>query len=212
MIVITAVRSSPMQGLVQRNLFWPFCWIFQQRKLLGWSSFSYVPGSEIDERGRWGVRDEGIYGSGGVGPSGATQCRTGSPSCEIPFSPQRNSNRKLMPFIQPRLRCVSAGHYYLYDNLGYRSLSQTKRKIYIFLFIFFEERICRVDSQHVFIGFVFWLKIISGEFSHTSCRYVAGETTVSTTSDHPWRGRKLVKTNSLNLTTKSRRVWHRTTV
>ena len=87
------------------------------------------------------MRDEGIYGSGGVGPSGATQCRTGSPSCEIPFSPQRNSNRKLMPFIQPRLRCVSAGHYYLYDNLGYRSLSQTGKKNIRSSFYFFDKQL-----------------------------------------------------------------------
>ena len=38
---------------------------------------------------------------------------------------------------------------YLYDNLGYRSLSQTKRKICIFLFIF-EERICRVEIHMLF--------------------------------------------------------------
>ena len=39
--------------------------------MLGWASFSCVPGSEIDERGRGGVGDEGIYGGGGVGPSGS---------------------------------------------------------------------------------------------------------------------------------------------
>jgi hypothetical protein len=74
MIVITAVRSSPIQGLVQRIFFWPFFWIFQQRKVLGWSSFSYVPGSEIDERGgeewetkgftaavMWGLVEQGGY-------------------------------------------------------------------------------------------------------------------------------------------------------
>jgi hypothetical protein len=30
----------------------------------------------------------------------------------------------------------------------------------------------------------------------------------STTSEYLWRGRKMVKTNSLRITTKSRRWWH----
>jgi hypothetical protein len=38
---------------------------------------------------------------------------------------------------------------HLYDNLGYRSLSQTKRKICIFLSIF-EERIYRVEIHMLF--------------------------------------------------------------
>jgi hypothetical protein len=50
MIVITAVRSSPIQSLVQLVL--AVLMDFSTQKVLGWSSFSYVPGSEIDERGR----------------------------------------------------------------------------------------------------------------------------------------------------------------
>jgi hypothetical protein len=38
---------------------------------------------------------------------------------------------------------------YLYDNLGYRSLSQTKKKIFFYL-SFFEERICRVEIHMLF--------------------------------------------------------------
>ncbi len=52
------------------ELFLTVFFDFQQWMVLGWSSFSYVPGSEIDERGRWGVREEGIYDNGGVGSGG----------------------------------------------------------------------------------------------------------------------------------------------
>ncbi len=43
---------------------------FQKRKVLGWASFPTYRAQKLMKRGRGGVGDEGIYGGGGVGPSG----------------------------------------------------------------------------------------------------------------------------------------------
>jgi hypothetical protein len=53
---------------------------------------------------------------------------------------------------------------YPHGNLGYRSLSQTKRKKYYYSFYVFEERICHVET-HMLLGLVFSNKDCSVECS-----------------------------------------------
>jgi len=54
--------------------------------------------------------------------------------------------------------------YYVYDNLDYRILSQTKRKIHFLLLSFFEARICRLESPHAFSDSFFIEKSVREAF------------------------------------------------
>jgi hypothetical protein len=50
--IFSIVNSERCSWVWYNRTFLADFFDFQQRKVLGWSSFSYVPGSEIDERGR----------------------------------------------------------------------------------------------------------------------------------------------------------------
>jgi hypothetical protein len=71
--------NSDRLGLVQRNFFCRFFSIFNSERCSVGLLFPTYRAQKLIERGRGGVGDEGIYGGGGVGPSGTRRICACSP-------------------------------------------------------------------------------------------------------------------------------------